>query len=456
MKKPIVSLSPSKNIWVIAILAIVLTSIICLCYWKYSPISGLTESFLDSNSSDRRLIYENPPPTRNELINPFFRKALTDGSVDTTIQNTAYTEFQNRISFYPYQYNYDMFCDAVNEETLNSSMVSKRNQLCSVYDLNILAIQEETSRNHVNYKNSLLLIDNNFYNISSKTSRYFNVKSIDLIGNIRPELQRVVRLQITNVSKTFILLRPTFIFVPLVGFFSVMYDFQSQDNVMNFYDTQMTQRSYHLYLEPINTEKVASKPILPNVTFNEQSTDVLMSQLNLTNCTIFYVLPDESYPTVSPIDQSCIASFDLQTGTITFFDIGNMQSSEKTFIPSIKVLLSTDEGIQILCKGSSIVKKLNQERTKTILNNFQVRKIIVTFSFNAVTCAIFYVNPATNMSGFFVFREVPTNLTIKDRLFALQTKLIDIDQMKVKYSLPDLVSIAKSINIDISESTMTI
>jgi hypothetical protein len=443
----------SRNVWVIAVLAIVLTCIIGLCCWKYNPV--VTEPFLDSNSSDRRLVYENPQPTRNELISPLFGKTLTDGSMDISVQKTAWTEFKNRISFYPYQYNYDMFCDAVNQESLSSSMVSKRQQLCSVYDLNSLAIQQENARNHVNYKNSVVLMDNNFYNIYSKSGVFFSVDSIELIGNIRPELQRIVRLRVRNLSETFLLLRPAFIFVPMVGLFSVVYDFQSNDNIMNFYDSQMKNRVSYLYLESVNTEKVASKPILPTVNFNEQASSILKSQFNLTNCTIFYLLPDESYQSVPPIDQACIATFDLQTGTISQFDIGNAQSSENVYIPSIKILLSKEDGLQILCKGASIVKTLNREQTKTILNNFQVRKIIVTFSFNTVTCSIFYLNPTTNQTGFFIFREVPVSITIKDRLFALQTKLVDIDQMTVKYSLPDLVNIAKSVNIDVANRHST-
>jgi hypothetical protein len=441
----------NSDIWVVAVLALVLVCIIGLCC-KYSPHAPhTTEPFLDSNSSDRRLIYESPPPTRNELITTLFAKALTDGSMDTTIQKTALSEFLNRISFYPYQYNYDMFCDAVNQETLSSAMASKRQQICSVYDLNSLAIQQDSNaRNQQNYKNSIMLIDNNFYNIYSKTGVFFKSSLIELIGNIRPELQRIVRLRIINISETFLLLRPAFIFVPMVGLFSIVYDFHNDDNVMNFYDSQMKNRTSYLYLEPVNSEKVASKPILPMVTFNEQASELLKSQFNLTNCTIFYLLQDDSYPAIAPIDQACVASFDIELGTISQFDIGNGLSSEITFIPSIKILLSNEDGLQILCKGASIVRTLNQEQTKSILRNFQVRKIIVSFSFNTVTCAVFYVNPTSNTSGFFIFRDTPNMITIKDRLFALQTKILNIDQMKVSYCLPDLVSIAKSVNIDLN------
>lgn len=450
------STSSSYNLIFIGLLALVISCFIGLCCAYYTPLSPspTTERFLDSNSSDRRLIYDNSPPTRNELIMPLISKLLVDGTLDTVVQKTAITEMLNRVSFYPYQYNYDMFCDAVNEETLTERMANKHRQICSVYDLNSLAIEDQGATNAItnpNYKNSLILIDNNFYNIYSKTGVFFSVISVDLVGNVRPELQRLVRLRIKSISEEFILLRPAFVFVPMMGLFRVVYDFNQIDNVMNFYDSEMTKRTSYLYFEPVNTQSVASKPILPTVTFIEQATGLLKSQFNYAKCTFFYLLPNNTFPHVSSIDQACVATFDLKIGTISQFDVGNAQSPETKYIPSINILLSDQDGLQVLCKGSSIIQTFNKERVRTILENFQVRKLIVTCAFNTVTVSVFYMNPMDNTTGICIFREVPSDVSLKDRLFSLQTNILDIDQMKVSYSLPELVNVAKNNNINISK-----
>jgi hypothetical protein len=385
---------------------------------------------------------------------PLFSKLLLDGTLDTVVHKTALTEMLNRVSFYPYQYNYDMFCDAVNETSLSTELALKRKQVCGVYDLNSLAIDDKCTINintNPNYKNSLILVDNNFYNIYSKTGEFFSVNSVELVGNKRPDYPRLVRIGIKKVDEEFLLLRPAFVFIPMIGLFSVVYDFNIQDNVMNFYDSEMKSRKLYLYIEPVNAESTVSKPILPTVTFSEQATELLASQLNNSKCTVFYLLQNNMFPAVAPISQACVVTFDIEIGTISQFDVGKINSPENIFIPSIKIIFSKQEGLQVLCKGSSIVLGLNKEKVISILSNYQVRKAIVTFTFNTVTIALFYVNPLTNMTGFFIFRDIATDTPLKDKLFALETNIKDINQMKVSYSLPNLVNIAKSINVDMAK-----
>jgi hypothetical protein len=371
--------------------------------------------------------------------------------------------------FYPSTNNYDMLCEKTITDEDDNELVSMQSTVCGEYDIRSYAIQEneyitgfenaDYFRMHFNtdYKNSSILIDNNFYIIKQNMLSFGSLDNAELV-DIRHSSGSKTYIAISgSFHPWFILTRSILIYVNMLGFFRVAYDVIALNNIMNMYvtDSELVDTSFfRLYLEPVPTE-INGKAItlqVPNA-LDDNFLRILKLQLASNKCLIYYITNDPRTDTIyslqPPLRFATVMNLTIDEGLQQTFNIGvdGNEVRNQTYLTSISVTRSptffalTING-QDIFKTSPIPNNEEEDKSRAekalyeIMNN-ENKTVIdfnVAFAFNVYILSVLYHNNQLGKDDIFIYRG-QLNGMYKDRCFALNPNL-NFPQVRVSYSLP--------------------